>query len=195
MENNYSDTFTKNKRESRLNIPPKTIKTSQLMKLFEDKLQVILWAKKAITRAIPLMIKNATSIKLIEALSSHLEETDEQVERLAQVFAYINKRPVPIKCEVIDGLIRETEELISSCNAGLMRDAGIIAVAEKVEHYEIATYKILEQFAQTLGLTDVADLLKATIKEENAAKKKLSDVAHSFISVEKMEESAGNSMM
>ena len=195
MENNYSDTFTKNKRELRVDIPPKTIKTSQLMKVFEDKLRVILWVKKALTKAIPLMIKNATSIKLIEALSEHLEETDEQVERLAQIFEYINKRPVPIKCEVIDGLIRETEELISSCNVGLMRDAGIIAAAEKVEHYEIAIYKILEQFAQTLGLTDVAELLKATIKEENAAKNKLSDVAHSFISVEKMEESARNLMM
>ena len=188
MENNYSDTFTKNKRELRLDIPPKTIKTSQLMKVFEDKLRVILWVKKALTKAIPLMIKNATSIKLIEALSEHLEETDEQVERLAQVFAYINKRPVPIKCEVIDDLITEMKELISSCNAGLMRDAGIIAAAEKVEHYEIAIYKLLEQFALTLGLTDAAELLTATIKEENVAKNKLSDIAHSFISVEKLEE-------
>ena len=181
-EKNYF-TPIRNRQETRLSGSHKSMQTSQLMKLFEDELQVILWAEKALTKAIPLMIKNAASMELIEVLSSHLEETDEQVERLAQIFAYINKKPVVKKCEAMEGLIKETEEIMESCATGAMRDAGIILTAQKVEHYEIATYGTLRQFAQKLGLTDVDELLKATLKEEKAANKQLSEVVIRAINI------------
>ena len=177
MEKNYFIT-TRNRQETRLNLRKKSMQTSQLMKLFEDELQVILWAEKALTKAIPLMIRNAASMELIEVLSSHLEETDEQVERLAQIFAYINRKPVVKICDAIDDLIKETEKIMETCEAGAIRDTGIILIAQKVEHYEIATYGILRQFAQKLGLTDVDELLKATLKEEKAANKQLSELSN-----------------
>lgn len=182
MEKNYFTTI-RNRQETRLNGSQKSMQTSQLMKLFEDELQVILWAEKALTKAIPLMIKNAASMELIEVLSLHLEETDEQVERLAQIFAYINKKPVVKICEKMYGLIKETEEIMELCEAGAARDAGIILTAQKVEHYEIATYNTLRQFAQKLGLTDVDELLKATLKEEKAANKQLSEVVIRAINI------------
>ncbi len=187
MENNSN---SENAIASKQSSSNSAMKTSQLMKLFEDELKDILWAEKALTKAIPLMIKNATSIDLIEALSLHLEETNEHVERLAKIFTHIYKKPVAKKCEAMDGLIKEAGEIMESCEAGAMRDAGIISAAQKVEHYEIATYGTLHQFAQTLGLNDVAELLKATLKEEKAADKKLSEVATSAINIEAAEEQA-----
>jgi ferritin-like metal-binding protein YciE len=164
-----------------------TLKASQLMKLFEDELKAIFWAEKALTRAIPLMIKNATSIELIDVLISHLEETNNHVERLAQVFLLIDKKPVAKKCQTMEGLIKEAAQIMESCEPGAMRDAGIISAAQKVEHYEIATYGTLRQFAITLGLSEVVELMKATLKEEKAADKKLSEVATTCINIEASE--------
>jgi ferritin-like metal-binding protein YciE len=163
------------------------IQASQLMKLFEDELKDILWAEKALTKAIPKMIKKATSIELIEALNAHLEETHEQVERLVQVFGSIEKKPVAKKCEAMDGLIREAVEIMESCEVGAMRDAGIISAAQKVEHYEIASYGTLRQFAETLGLSEAVTLLSATLEEEKAADEKLSEVATEAINMEAAE--------
>ena len=178
---------TKGGKQSKVMLTNAAIPASQLMKLFEDELKDIFWAEKALTKAIPKMIKNATSSELIEALSSHLEETHQQVERLADVFASIEKKPVAKKCEAMDGLIREAGEIMESCEAGAMRDAGIISAAQKVEHYEIASYGTLRQFAETLGLTEAVSLLNETLQEEKAADEKLSEVAISAINVEAAE--------
>lgn len=163
------------------------MQSSQLMKLFEDELKDIFWAEKALTKAIPKMIKNATSKELIEALTMHLEETNQQVERLTQVFSIIDKKPTAKKCEAMDGLIREAGEIMESCEEGAMRDAGIISAAQKVEHYEIATYGTLRQFAETLGLDEAVDLLETTLEEEKAADEKLSEVAMTAINIEASE--------
>ncbi len=163
------------------------IKHSQLMKLFEDELKDIYWAEKALTKAIPKMIKNATSPELSGALKSHLEETTEQVSRLEQVFASIEKKPVAKKCEAMDGLVREAGEIMESCEKGPMRDAGIISAAQKVEHYEIATYGTLHQFAVTLGLSEAATLLEETLTEEKSADAKLTEIAVATINVEAAE--------
>jgi ferritin-like metal-binding protein YciE len=163
------------------------IKHSQLMKLFEDELKDIYWAEKALTKAIPKMIKNATSSELLDALKSHLEETTEQVSRLEQVFASIEKKAVAKKCEAMDGLIREAGEIMESCEKGAMRDAGIISAAQKVEHYEIATYGTLHQFAVTLGLSEAATLLEETLIEEKSADAKLTEVAVATINIEASE--------
>ncbi|MBP6215278.1 MAG: ferritin-like domain-containing protein [Chitinophagaceae bacterium] len=161
--------------------------SSQLMKLFEDELKDIYWAEKALTKAIPKLIKNATSQELIDALTSHLAETENQVTRIEHVFESIDKKAVAKKCEAMEGLIKEAEEIMESSEAGAMCDAGIISAGQKVEHYEIASYGTLRQFAETLGLTEAVSLLAATLEEEKAADEKLSEVATSAINVEAAE--------
>ncbi len=160
------------------------MESSQLMKFFEDSLKDIYWAEKALTKAIPKMIKNATSEELIEALENHLEETHEHVTRCEDVFKSIGKKATAKKCEAMEGLIKEGEEIIKECEKGAMCDAGIIAAGQKVEHYEIASYGTLRQFAETLGLDEAAELLEATLEEEKAADKKLTEVAVSAVNIQ-----------
>lgn len=157
-----------------------SMKSSQLMKLFEDELKDIYWAEKALTKAIPKMVKNATSKELVNALKGHLAETEKQVARVEQVFKSIGKKASAKKCEAMAGLIKESEEIMESCESGAMRDAGIISAGQKVEHYEIASYGTLCAFAKTLGENEAADLLEQTLNEEKGADKKLSKIAKSI---------------
>jgi ferritin-like metal-binding protein YciE len=157
---------------------------STLMKLFEEELKDIYWAEKALTKAIPKMIKKATSEELIEALESHLEETENQVKRVERVFESIEKKPVAKKCEAMDGLIKEAEEIMKEAEEGAMRDAGIISAAQKVEHYEIASYGTLRTFAQTLGLNEAVTLLEEILDEEKNADEKLTQIAESTINIQ-----------
>jgi ferritin-like metal-binding protein YciE len=157
---------------------------SQLNILFEEELKDIYWAEKALTKAIPKMIKNTTSEELKEALNKHLRETEEQVKRVEKIFERMGEKPVAQKCEAMDGLIKEGEELIEDTDKGPMRDAGIISAGQKIEHYEIASYGTLRQFAETIGLKDAAELLEQTLSEEKAADQKLSEVAINTINIE-----------
>jgi ferritin-like metal-binding protein YciE len=163
------------------------MQSSQLMKLFENELKDIFWAEKALTAAIPKMIKQATSEELIAALEKHLEETNEQITRLEGVFASIDMKPVGKKCEAMAGLMKEAEGIIDECEPGAMRDAGIIAGAQKIEHYEIASYGTMRQFAETLELTEAVKLLEQTLDEEKLADEKLTIVAVSAVNVEAAE--------
>ena len=164
------------------------IEESKLLKLFEDSLKDIYWAEKALTKAIPKMVKKATSDELVQALENHLEETEQQVTKVEQVFEIIGKKAVAKKCEAMNGLIKEAEEIMKETEEGAMRDAGIIAAAQKVEHYEMATYGTLRTFAQTLGLNDAAALLESILEEEKTADETLTSVAESTINVNAMEE-------
>jgi len=164
------------------------MQSSQLMKLFEEELKDIYWAEKALIKAIPKMIKNATSAELIDALDNHLMETEEQVTRVEQVFEITGKKAVAKKCEAMDGLIKEAEEIMEECEEGAMRDAGIISAGQKVEHYEIESYGTLRQFAETLGLPEAVALLEKTLNEEKIADEKLTEVALSAVNVEASEE-------
>jgi ferritin-like metal-binding protein YciE len=164
------------------------MQSSQLMKLFEEELKDIYWAEKALTKAIPKLIKNATSEELVEALENHLTETEEQVRRAEQVFEILGKKSTAKKCEAMQGLIDEAETIMDECEDGAMRDAGIISAAQKVEHYEIASYGTLRQFAETLGLHDAVELLQATLDEEKQADEKLSEVAMSAVNIQADEE-------
>jgi ferritin-like metal-binding protein YciE len=186
MENRKLNSMTtpQNGNQSREKATKVSMESSQLMELFEDMLKDLYWAEKAVTKAIPKMIENATSLDLIDALKSHLGETETQITRLEQVFESIGKKAVAKKCEAMDGIIEEGEELMETCLAGAMRDAGIILAAQKVEHYEIATYGTLRQFAETLRLTEAETLLLTTLNEEKAADLKLSEVAMEAINVE-----------
>lgn len=169
--------------------------SSKLHKLFEEELKDIYWAEKALTKAIPKMIKKATSQDLIDALEDHLEETEGQVERCEQVFEILGKSPQAKKCEAMDGLIKEAEELMSDSDEGIMRDAAIISAAQKVEHYEIASYGTLATFAKTLGLNDAAELLVETLNEEKNADETLTTVAESAINVKAANTSEGEEEM
>lgn len=188
MENKkiYSDSSSNGSNKSN-SIKKNSMQSSQLMKLFEDELKDIYWAEKALTKAIPKMIKNATSEELIEALTSHLAETEEHVNRVEQVFATFGKKAEAVKCEAMTGLIKEAEEIMEECETGSMCDAGIISAGQKAEHYEIATYGTLRHIAETLGLTQAVTLLEATLKEEKAADAKLTELAVSAINVEASE--------
>lgn len=169
--------------EMRDTISESTLRSSQLMKLFHDELKDIYWAEKALTKAMPKMIKNATSTELRDALTSHLSDTENQVNRLVQVFEAIDQRATTKTCAAMEGLITESEEIIEECEEGPMRDAGIISAAQKVEHYEIATYGTLRQIAKTLKLNDAAKLLQITLDEEKACDKRLSQIAINVVNM------------
>ena len=179
---------SQNGKKSNGTSPDTGMESSQLMKLFEDELKDIYWAEKALTKAIPKMIKNATSAELLNALKNHLDETYEHVSRAEQVFEILGKKPVAKKCEAMAGLIKEAEGIMEACETGAMCDAGIISAGQKVEHYEIATYGTLRQFAETLQLTDAANLLGQTLQEEKIADMKLTEVAVSAVNIKALEE-------
>ncbi len=147
-----------------------------LHKFFVDGLKDIYWAEKALTKAIPKMIKNATSPELADALTNHLEETKGQVTRLEEVFSSVEQKAVAKKCDAMEGLIKEAEGIMEETDKGSMRDAGIIAAGQKVEHYEIATYGTLAAYAGLLGLQQAQTLLHESLAEEKAADEKLTEV-------------------
>lgn len=151
-----------------------------LRSLFEDELKDIYWAEHELTKAIPKMIENATSDDLVEALTAHLEETKNQIARLEKVFSSIGVKPQAKKCEAMAGLTKEAGEIMEATEVGVVRDAGIISAAQKVEHYEIATYGTLRSFAKILGEKEAASLLEETLNEEKGADKKLSIIAKSI---------------
>lgn len=185
MKNNQNDNWDQNTGHMNKEDSNRTgLQSSRLMKLFEDELKDIYWAEKAMTKAIPKMIKNSTSPELIDALTSHLAQTVEHVKRLEQVFESMGKKASAKKCEAMEGLIDEGESIMEECEEGAMRDAGIISAAQKVEHYEIASYGILRQFAETLGLHDAVFLLEQTLEEEKTADAKLTEVAISAVNIE-----------
>lgn len=151
-----------------------------LRDLFVDGLKDIYWAEKELTKAIPKMIKNATSEELVSALTSHLEETKNHVTRLEKVFSSIGEKAVAKKCEAMAGLTKEAEEIMEETEEGVVRDAGIIAAGQKVEHYEIATYGTLASFSRILGEKNAAALLEETLNEEKSADIKLSEISDSI---------------
>ena len=148
-----------------------------LRELFVDELKDIYWAEKTLTKAIPKMIKNASSEELVEALTNHLKETKGHVTRLEEVFNAIGEKAVAKKCEAMAGLVKEADEIMQASEEGVVRDAGIILAGQKVEHYEIATYGTLRAFALTLGEDEAASILEETLNEEKAADEKLSEIA------------------
>lgn len=191
MENKKASTSQPSKVSKKSAVSEQaSMKSSQLMQLFEDELKDLYWAESALVKAIPKMIKNATSQGLNNALTAHLEETKGHVTRLENIFSLIKVKAVAKKCEAMDGLIKEASDIMESCEKGSMRDAGIISAAQKVEHYEIASYGTLRQFAETLDLTEVSQLLESTLQEEKEADLKLSDVAMDAINVDAAEEVA-----
>ena len=151
---------------------------SQLEKLFTDSLKDIYWAEKQLTKTLPKMKKAATTDELKSAIEEHLTQTESHVKRLEQVFDMCGKKVQAKKCDAMEGIIKEGDSIVEETQEGSMtRDAGIIMAAQKVEHYEIATYGSLVQIAKTLGMNDAAEVLHLTLDEEKQADEKLTEVA------------------
>ncbi|MEO6819917.1 MAG: ferritin-like domain-containing protein [Ginsengibacter sp.] len=180
---NKSTTKTATKKSNK----KESAEATGLRELLEDEIKDIYWAEKALVKALPKMAKKATSQDLIDALQSHLKETENHVVRLEQVFEKLGKPVRAKKCDAMEGLLKEGTDIMSSTVEGVVRDAGIILAGQKVEHYEIATYGTLTEFAKTLGENEVAELLYQTLTEEKAADEKLTKVAESSINVEAAE--------
>lgn len=177
---------TATKKQATQNDTP--MERSLLMELFENELKDIYWAEKALTKALPKMAKNASSPDLVDALENHLAETEAQITKVEHVFELIGKKAVAKKCEAMAGLVKEGEEIMKDTEKGPQRDAGIISAAQKVEHYEIASYGTLRTFAQTLGLEEAAGILEEILEEEKNADSNLTEIAVSTINVEALEE-------
>ncbi len=152
-----------------------------LREFFLDGLKDIYWAEKALTKALPKMAKNARTPKLVESLNSHLAETEGQIERLEQVFNLVGEKPKAEKCEAMAGLIKEGDGILEETAPGPVRDAGIIAACQKIEHYEIATYGTLCAYAKTLGETEAGKLLHESLEEEKNADLTLTKAAYNDI--------------
>lgn len=164
-------------------VPAKKDAAEELRELFVEGLKDIYWAEKALVKTLPKMHRNTSSSNLKSAIESHLNETKGHVSRLEDVFKIINKKAVAAKCDAMDGLLKEGDGILEETQPGPVRDAGIIAAAQKVEHYEIATYGTLATFASQLGLKDASKLLTDTLKEEKNCDTLLSKLAKSEINI------------
>ena len=162
---------------------------SQLEKLFHDALKDIYWAEKALTKALPKLMKKATTEELRSAIGEHIEQTQGQVSRLEEVFELLEQKAQAKKCDAMEGLIKEAESVVEETENGTAtRDAGIIMACQKVEHYEIATYGTLVSFAHTLGYDEAAGILEQTLEEEKQTDQALTEVAENSINWEAEQE-------
>jgi ferritin-like metal-binding protein YciE len=164
-------------------------KESKFHDLFLKELKDIYWAEKHLVKALPKMSKGATSPKLIEALENHLKETENQVTRLESVFESLGEKAQAKKCDAMEGLISEAEDILSDTKEDTMvRDAGIIIASQKVEHYEIASYGSLLELAKKMGQDEAAKLLEQTLNEEKKAAQLLTKLAESEVNEKAMKE-------
>lgn len=155
---------------------------SLLMEFFVDELKDIYWAEKHLVKALPKMEKSATTNELAQAFADHLGETEGHVSRLEEVFEKLGRKAQAKKCEAMNGILEEAESIIADTKKDTMtRDVGLILAGQKAEHYEIATYGGLITLAKTLGLKEVAGILKKTIQEEKAADETLTQIAESRV--------------
>jgi len=180
-------------KTSKAHTSVKTHEQGPLMQeLFVDMLKDIYWAEKHLTKALPKMKKASTTEELQNAFDDHLAQTEEHVTRLERAFELMGKKAQAKKCEAMEGLTKEADEMTEETEAGsLTRDVALIAAAQKVEHYEIATYGTLVQLASNMHLNEVASLLEETLKEEKAADSLLTDIAENNVNWQALENENG----
>jgi ferritin-like metal-binding protein YciE len=155
---------------------------SEFHKFFVDELKDIYWAEKHLVKALPKLQKAATSSDLAAAFQKHTAETQTHIDRLEQVFSLLDEKAVAKKCDAMEGLLTEANSILEDTEKGThTRDAGLILAAQKVEHYEIATYGSLRTFAEAMGHTDVAELLQQTLDNEKATDVALTQAAESMV--------------
>jgi ferritin-like metal-binding protein YciE len=149
--------------------------------LFVHTLQDVLYAEQRITKALPKMISKVSDPQLQDAFRMHLDETQNQIRRLEQVFEMHKAEAKPVTCPAIDGIITEAEEIMGDSKDSEVLDAAALAAAQAVEHYEIARYGTLIAWARQLGRPDCASVLEPTLEEEKATDRKLTDIAEARI--------------
>ena len=155
-----------------------------LQELFLEELKDIYWAEKHLLKALPKMAKASTSEELAGAFENHLAQTEEQVSRIEQVFEQLEMAARAKKCEAMEGLVMEAQQAIEDTDKGTAtRDAALIISAQKVEHYEIASYGSLVQLAKTIGLNDSIELLQQTLDEEKETDVLLTELAVSEVNI------------
>jgi ferritin-like metal-binding protein YciE len=156
------------------------MKNENLRELLVEELKDLYSAETQLTKALPKVAKNASDAKLKKAIESHLKETEGHVARLEQIFEQLDESPKGKTCEGMKGLITEADERIKEGGEPAVLDAGLIADAQRVEHYEISAYGSARTFANLLGENKIVQLLEATLKEEKAADEKLTSIAESI---------------
>jgi ferritin-like metal-binding protein YciE len=162
---------------------------AMLEEYFIDSLRDIYWAEKHLVKSLPKMQKAATSEELAQAFGDHVAVTEEHVARLEQVFEMMEQKARAKKCDAMEGLIKEGETVVSETEKGsATRDVGLIMAAQKVEHYEIATYGGLTQLAKTIGREDIADILGQTLSEEKETDELLTSLAEADINEQASQE-------
>jgi ferritin-like metal-binding protein YciE len=162
----------------------------KLDELFHDTLKDIYYAEKKILAALPKMAKASHSDDLRSAFEKHEGETEGQVERLEKVFELIDEKPQGKKCQAIEGIIEEGQDIMKEYKGSPALDAGLLAAAQAVEHYEISRYGTLRTWAEELGLDEAADLLKETLDEEEATDEALTELAESLVNQEAQQAAA-----
>lgn len=183
-----SSTNQSNKGRGQRIVPAKSSAAEGLRELFVDELKDIIYAERALVKALPKMANNAFDPKLKGAIEEHVAVTERQVERLNQVFELLGESNRGKKCDAMEGLIKEGESILEDTEPGPVRDAGIISASQKIEHYEIASYGTLIAFAKILGEEEIAVLLQETLEEEKQADSLLTDAAYNSINLDAAEE-------
>jgi ferritin-like metal-binding protein YciE len=154
---------------------------TSIEELLVAELKDLYSAEKQITKALPKLVKAATSDELRQAFQSHLEETEGQVERLEQIGEILGKKLSGKTCDGMKGVLEEGTEMVEETDKGTsVRDAGLITAAQRVEHYEMAGYGGVIAYAKLLGMNDVVDLLEETLEQEKAADQKLTKLSQSI---------------
>ncbi len=166
------------------------MKTKTLDDLFLEQLKDVYYAERKILKALPKMARGAQSAELKAAFTKHKEETDGQIERLQQIFEIMGKRAQGKTCPAIDGILEEGEEVMEDFKGSPALDAGLVASAQAVEHYEITRYGTLKRWADCLGMKDVSKLLAATLEEESATDEALTALADGSINESAMQSAA-----
>lgn len=163
------------------------MKLDNLHKLYVEQLKDIYSAETQLVEALPKMAKAASSEDLKQAFQSHLDETRGHVKRLEDIFQNLDYKPTGQKCKGMEGLIEEGDEMAGEDADEDVRDAGLIAAAQRVEHYEIAAYGTVRTYAQALGRNDDVSILQQTLDEEYEADDKLTELAEGHINAEAMD--------
>jgi ferritin-like metal-binding protein YciE len=164
------------------------MKLESLQKLFVEELRDVYNAEQQLLKALPKMVKSASSDELKQAFEDHLDQTKEHVERLEQIFKGLDEKPKGKTCHAMKGLVEEGSEMLEEEGEESVLDAGIIAAAQKIEHYEIATYGTLRTWASLLGEDDAAELLQHTLDEEGDTDKRLNELAEDIVNPEALSE-------
>jgi ferritin-like metal-binding protein YciE len=157
------------------------MKLNSLENLYREQLRDLYSAEKQLTVALPKMAEGASDSSLRKAFEQHLKQTEQHMQRLEQIFQEIDLKPSRKKCKGMEGLIKEGEEILQEDGESAVKDAGLIAAAQRVEHYEIAGYGTVRTYAEQLGHGKAASLLQRTLEEESKANEKLTQLAEGGI--------------